>query len=85
MQRHWDTQEHTDLNMPTVAEAKTVNKMQTISVPSYADTDTTLRGQEPTAEHLMQHSVGLVRVWLQWFPLADASTTETIIGAGEAR
>jgi hypothetical protein len=65
MQSRWDAQAHEDLAMPTPAEAKTVHEMPTLGVPSYADTDTTLRGQEHTAERLMQHSVGLVRAWAQ--------------------
>jgi hypothetical protein len=63
------------LTCPLWQRRRLSTKCRPFSMPSYADTDTTLRGQEPTAEHLMQHSVGLVRVWLQWFPLADASTT----------
>jgi hypothetical protein len=68
MQSRWDAQAHADPAMPTPAEAKTVDEMPTLGVPSYADTDTTLRGQEHTAERLLQPS--------------SLQTLETIVSPG---
>jgi hypothetical protein len=77
MQSRWDEQAHADPAMPAAAEAKTVDEMPTLGAPFYADADTTLRGQAHSADSIMQHSVGLVRVWVQWFPLPNASTEDT--------
>ena len=63
--------------MPAAAEAKTFDEMPTFGAPSYADTDTTLRGQAHSADSIMQHSVGLVCAWSQWFPLLNTSAGDT--------
>ena len=63
--------------MPTEAEQKTVGEMPTWGVLSFDQTDTPLSGQGHMAEDLLQHSVGLVRVWAQWFAFANSIVAET--------
>jgi hypothetical protein len=63
MQSRWDAKAHADPAVPTEAEQKTVGEMPTWGVQSFNQTDTPLRGQGHTAEDLLQHSIGLVRVW----------------------
>ena len=77
MQSRWDAQAPADAAVPAPADARTVDEMPVLGAPSYADTDTTLRGQGHSADSLMQHSVGLVRAWAQWFPLPNASAADT--------
>jgi hypothetical protein len=50
MQSRWDEQVHSDPAMPAAAEAKTVDEMPTLDAPSYADTDTMMRGQSHSAD-----------------------------------
>ena len=75
MQSRWDAQAHADPAVPVPAQEKTIEEMPTLGRPSFAATDTTLRGQGHSAERLMEHSVGLVRAWAQWFPLPDGLET----------
>ena len=80
MESRWDDNAQADPAVPTHAQSQTVDEMPTLGVPSYADTDTTLGGQQHTAERLMQHSVGLVRAWAQWFPLpGDAAEAQQLL------
>jgi len=77
MQSRWDAQAHADPAVPVPAQEKTIDEMPTLGRPSFAATDTTLRGQGHSAELLLEHSVGLVRAWAQWFPLPEAGPLET--------
>jgi hypothetical protein len=80
MQSRWDSQAHADPAMPAPAPAQNVDEMPTLGVPSYSDTDTPLRVQGHTADALLQHSVGLVRAWVQWIP-ANTTAEETAAAA----
>jgi hypothetical protein len=74
MKSKWNMNAPADPSIPRTARSVTLEEMNFPGTPSFEDTDTTLRTQGHASDLLLQHSVGLVRFWAHWYPLANTSS-----------
>jgi len=76
LQSRWDKYTEADPVVPALPQSTSIEDMNTFGSESFDETDTVFRGHGHSADKLLQHSVGLIRVWAQWHPLANCSTAE---------
>ena len=74
MQSRWNKHCFADPAVPAPQQATRIQDMHTLGTESFDETDTVFRGSGHSADNLLQHSVGLIRAWAQWHPLANCRT-----------
>jgi len=72
MQSKWNLKAPADPSIPRRAPRLEKEDMNFPGLPSFEETDTTLRRQGHASDSLLQHSVGLVRSWARWYSLTNA-------------
>jgi hypothetical protein len=72
MQSKWNLRAPADPSIPRKAPRLEKEEMNFPGLPSFDETDTTMRREGHASDPLLHHSVGLVRAWARWYSDTDA-------------
>jgi hypothetical protein len=72
MQSKWNLKAPADPSIPRKAPRLEKEDMNFPGLPSFDETDTTLRREGHASDPLLLHSVGLVRSWARWYSETNA-------------